>query len=231
MYRLSLLVYLFLFMPVVAICQDKFMPLDFSDIKMLAEEPEGNYYYPKLMERYKNNDTTLNGKEMRVLYYGIFFHDRKYLQLFSIDKNRDSIKAIFDKVTLTDDDKRKLISYYLITHQEQPFNLKTLNVLYKLHAELKNPQAVYYKHKVQKIRNAIYSTGDGKTSKTGFYINSISDEYSILKLLGLKYAGTQSLIENCDYLKVAENNQDREGVYFNVGKILEEEAAMLQKMK
>jgi hypothetical protein len=231
MRHLLLIIALSLFLPIYAKSQSDFAAPNYENIKKAAEDTQGDKYYPKLMLRYQNNDTTISESEMQVLYYGVFFHDKKYLQLFGGDTYRDSIKAIYKHDSITYNDKINLIKYYLLTHAEIPFNLKTINALYNLYTDLQDPKAVYYDQKMNKIAYTIYTTGDGKSTKTGFHVNAISDEYTMLSLLGYKFGASQSLIERCDYLKVAENKNGVKGIYFDVSKILEAEAALFSDKK
>ena len=231
MRNLFTIIVLSLLLPLFATSQEEFEAPNYDNIKQMAEDPQSDKFYPKLMLKYQNNDTSISGTEMQVLYYGVFFHDKKYLNLFATDVYRDSINAIYKHDSITYNDKINLIKYYQLTHATSPFNLKTINTLYNLYTDLNDPAAVYYDYKMKMIAYTIYSTGDGKTTKSGFHVNSIDDEYTMLSLLGFNFGGTQSLIERCDYLKVADNKSNVKGIYFDVSKILEAEAALFTPKK
>jgi hypothetical protein len=74
------------------------------------------------------------------------------------------------------------------------------------------------------VIETILSTGDGKTEETAWHVVSVEHEYDILKMLGFRFGGEQTLTnKGCDYLKVEQNKHDIKGFYFDVNKILEAE--------
>jgi len=76
-------------------------------------------------------------------------------------------------------------------------------------------------HKYFNLLKAILKTGDGTSEKMAYSVISVSHEYEILIMLGLKFAGSQELIGSCDYLLVKENDKNIEGVYFDVSRLFE----------
>lgn len=203
-----------------------FSPPNYELIASETKDKNSTNYYPTLLKRYKNNDTTLNAKQMHLLYYGKFFND----ELFDGAAEfvwRDSINAIYKKETLTDEDRKKLLAYNLHIHNAIPFDLRTTTHLARLCEKLNDQRASAYSHMLIAIARTIAATGDGQTQNSGFHIGSVADEYSFLPFLRVEYGGSQSLIDNCDYLTVKENKYDLKGVYFNIEQILKEERKAL----
>lgn len=205
------------------------IPPDYTKIQQLTADKSGAYYYPKLMKRYANNDTTLSVYELHLLYYGAFFNDQDNIGQFTNLDINDSIKLIAKKDNVTDADKQQLIRLYLIKNKSNPFDLETLNVLYNLYEMTNSPLSGYYRFKVTKLYDVILSTGDGRSTKSGFHVNSVPDEYSIVSALGFTSNGSQSLVDMCDYLEVNKNEYDVPGIYFDVAQIFKGYEKMFSK--
>ena len=200
---------------------------DYKKIEKVTKDKNSINYYPKLLSRYTGGDTTITVSEMEMLYYGWFFCDSVAFMGISTGGSRDSINAIHKRGVATNEDRRQLIKYYKEELSSAPFKLGTINALANLYEKLGDPKAEVYIHNLRMLCNLILSTGDGLTLKSGFHVNNISDEYSLLSVLGLEFGGEQSLISDCDYLKVAENDQHIKGIYFNVAQILLQESKAL----
>jgi len=209
---------------IAAFSQDKrtFLIPDFKNIKKETNDRNSSNYYPRLLARYMANDTTLSTDEMRMLYYGTFFNDIPHDTLYESLHFTDSIRVLHTKTSYTDDDRRNLVRYYLADYKNNPFDLVALNALYSLYTHLKDPLAAVYDFKLGKLVRIIYETGDGTSVETAFYINSVSDEYAMLNIMGYNSNGSQTLVANkCDYLEVAGNTDHIKGFYFNVEQIFE----------
>jgi hypothetical protein len=195
---------------------------DYGYIEKVTKDKKQNAYYPTLLKRYMNNDTSLSREEMQLLYYGKFFQDG----MSSINRDRDlddSVKAVYKKDTLTKKDYEKLLTLFLKMQKSKPLDLATLYRLMSVCYKLNDPRGAVYEYYLTNLMGVIVSTGDGKTEETAFHIGSVSDEYTFLNLAGLDFGGSQSLIHSCDYLTVAENKYDLKGIYFNIEQILMEE--------
>ncbi len=202
--------------------QPSFATPNYAYIDSVTKVKNTIFYYPVLLKRYRHNDTTLSQYQIHLLYYGKFFQEGASI----FDHNQglnDSIKAVYKKETLTDNDLIQLLGYFLKLHDTMPFDLGTLYKLNSVCQKLNDARAAKYAYKLKMILQAIVATGDGRTENSGFHIGSVSDEYSFLSIMGLKFGGSQSLIKDCDYLKVGENKYDIKGIYFNIEQILAEE--------
>jgi hypothetical protein len=193
-------------------------PPDYDRIKKQIRKKNDPAYYPVLMAKYKANDTSLSEQDVRMLYYGSFFESETENYSLSKSAIRDSIKSIVVANQLTDDGRKKLMGFYEMLHEQQPFDIKTLIALFNLYDQAGSPKAKLYDFKLSKIVNVIFATGDGKSTASGFHVRDVSDEYGILSVLGLESEG-QSLIGTCDYLKLKKNKYDLEGLYFDVSQI------------
>ena len=190
---------------------------DFDEIGSIVNSKDKPYYYPKLMDRYLSNDTTLSPDEFYLLYYGYFFQEG-YNAFGSASAYNDSVKALYRKDDFSDADRRLLLRYTEQLLSSNPFNLKCVNRMYRLYHDLGDTvMSGKYLFKLEMIAKTLFSTGDGKTDSTGIHVLAINDEYAVLSLLGYEFGGTQSLTSRpCDYLTVKENSDGLSGMYFDV---------------
>lgn len=192
---------------------------NYKRIKKNIKKEGSNLFYADLLERYKKSDTTLTLQEKRHLYYGFIYHEN-YSPYASSDYN-DSIRVIYKKTTLDTDDFNNLKRFSDSILDKEPFSLRALN--YKLYANDELRRIFDFNKDIVKantVIDAILSTGDGVTKKTAFYVTYVSHEYDLLSILGYQYGGTQSLIEHYDYLTLAKNDNDIEGLYFDISPCL-----------
>lgn len=207
--------------PALAVLAKEFQRPDYNAIKLAIENEQSAYYYPRLFERYVANDTTLMRDEYKYLYYGYFFKETDSLPE-KVDELQKEIRAVTDKDSPTVEELHTLIGLSERYLKAAPFDLRTIDRIYRSYKQLGDSvTARKYYVRAARIISTILSTGDGKTEKTGYHVLEIPHEYFILSVLGLGYGGSQSLIGNCDYLKVQQNDENIQGVYFDVSQMFE----------
>ncbi|MBR9914103.1 MAG: DUF4919 domain-containing protein [Algicola sp.] len=64
--------------------------------------------------------------------------------------------------------------------------------------------------------DALISSGNGTTKEDAFYVIETTHEYDLISILGLTFGGQQSHIEHYDYLTLAANEAEIEGLYFDI---------------
>lgn len=200
---------------------------DYKTIERITKDKSSPSYYPKLFSRYNANDVTLTADDYKLLYYGYFFQDG-YKSYGSASKFNDSLKAIFRKEDITDDDRRNAVRYTLDDLKTSPMSLKDIYRLYNLYDILKDKKNMaIYLGKLEMLAKAISSTGDAMTDSTGLHVLSVEDEYTIISLLGYEYGGSQQLTKHpCDYLTLRKNDDGIAGLYFDVRQIFVKNAKL-----
>src|SRR5579872_5908446 len=194
--------------------QDKgFEKPDYKNIERVTKDKNSEYYYPKLFNRYLSNDTTLSVQQYKMLYYGYFFQDG-YNPYGTVSVFKDSLKALFDKDSLSDDDRRNVMRYTNEDLKTQPFSLRDLYRLYRFyHVAGDETKSESFANKLEMLSKAIASTGDARTDTTGLHVLSVEDEYTIVSLLGYELGGAQKPTGNqCDYLTLKKNDDGLEGL-------------------
>ena len=197
----------------------KFERPSYKQIEKNISKKKSNLNYSELMQRFEAGDTTMTLEEKRHLYFGYTFH-KKYSPYGRSDYS-DSVRLIVRKDSLDSGDLDKIIEFGNLALKDYPFDLGTMS--YMLYAFSEKQEITSLKLMINQaniIFDTILSSGDGATEKTAFYVIDTSHEYELLKVIGLRYAGSQSLIKHYDYLTVAENEASIEGLYFDVSPCL-----------
>lgn len=196
---------------------------DYKKIKSAVSDENSTSYYPVLLDRYAKSDTTLTKEDFKLLYYGSLFQS-SYSPYGHSDYN-DSIRPLLAKDSLSASEYNVLIKFEKLVLDKFPFNMSDLNILAFAYEHTgNNESAKQTEYKLEHVIETILSTGDGSTEETAWHVVSVDHEYDILKMIGFKFGGEQSLTgKGCDYLKIQQNKHDIKGFYFDVNKILEAE--------
>lgn len=201
--------------------QAEFKAPDYEKIKTDIADKNSNFFYNTLLKRLKEKDTLLTADDHLHLYYGYAF--QKEYNSFYRFKDEEKLMKYYRMDKLDPKDYGDIIKLCEKGLSDFPFDLKIMNFLsYVYHA--KGDEALSKKtNKIfEDIVDAIISTGDGKTCETGFHVLMIGHEYTLLGLFNLEFSG-QSLVGNCDYMKLTEGKYRMEGIYFNIEKMMENE--------
>ncbi|PIE50235.1 MAG: hypothetical protein CSA38_04065 [Flavobacteriales bacterium] len=217
----KLILTLFLLLSQFAYSQNwKFEKPDYTKIEKNIQNKESNLFYDTLMKRFLKADSTMTLQEKRHLYYGYIFH--KDYSPYSNSDYSDSLNTILEKQkSLEKVETNTIIDLTNKILSETPFDLNAF--VYQLYALDKNKNKQAFKKRVTQMRiiiDALMSSGNGINEKQAFYVIYTSHEYNLLKVLGFKFGGTQSLIKHFDYLTLAENDSQLEGLYFDVSPCL-----------
>ncbi|MBO6012854.1 MAG: DUF4919 domain-containing protein, partial [Bacteroidales bacterium] len=68
--------------------------------------------------------------------------------------------------------------------------------------------------KQQGLLDAISSSGDGETQESAIHVISVEHEYEILSRMGLQVVKDSIIDNRTEYLKVKENAENIQGIYF-----------------
>jgi len=204
---------------------------DYEKIASAVGDKNSTSYYPVIMDRYTKSDTTLTKEDFKNLYYGSLF--KSSYSPYGYSNYNDSIRPLLAKDTLSASDYGTLIKYEKLVLEKYPFNMNDLNILEFAYEHTgKTELAKQIAFKLNHVIETILSTGDGLIEETAWHVVSVEHEYDILKMLGFRFGGSQSLTsKGCDYLKVEENKDSIKGFYFDVNKILEAEEKVFKNNK
>ena len=181
--------------------------------KTLHKKPES---YPIILDRLNANDTTLSLAEYHFLYYGYIFQpayiNNQYKTL------SDSLEQMMLNETQDEAEFPLIIQTGDRLLKANPFELSSLDKIIYAHRMLgNNAMAEKLEFRFGRIIETIFSTGDGLTKETAFYVISMSNAKDMLRALGFGYTGQQmSVGQNLHYYKVDKNDFGIEGMYFYV---------------
>ena len=206
--------------------QHKIRKPDYKKIEKAINKKKSDKYYPKLFDRYQNNDTTLTDEDYTLLLYGA--QSQPGYAPYSPSPYSDATAKIYNKPSLTLADYDSAIDYETIVLKQNPFSLRDLNILaYSYIKTGDDSLSNLINYEKERIIKTILSTGDGKTQETGFYVITVTQEYDILQILSFDFSGEQTLTPTgCDYLGVKENKYNIKGLFFDVNKMMEAEKSL-----
>jgi hypothetical protein len=196
----------------------KISNIDFDDIKAHVLNKSSNDYYPKLIERFSNNDSTLTEEEYSYIYYGNVFSE--YYNPYETSKNEDKFFEYYNKKQY-----KQAIPLGEKVLSENPVNFVITFKMIVCHDVLNQILAKQkYSRRYIALRQAIFSSGDGNSLETAYVVIKTSDEYELLANLNLRSLG-QALIDDTDMLTIDTEDKDNvqkiSKLYFNVSKPLE----------
>lgn len=219
----------FLLINFLSFSQDwDFKTPNYKKIEKEIKKKNSSFFYNSLMKRYMEADSTLTLEEKRHIYYGYSFNEN--YSPYSRSEYSDSLRLILQKEKLDMVDFKKIVDFTNSMLSENPFDLNAINYqLYSLeqtrNKELFDKRMAQY----QIVLDAIMSSGNGTNKKNAFYVIYTSHEYVLLNILGFQFGGMQSLIEHYDYLTLAENEAEIEGLYFDVSPCLNSMSEMFKE--
>ncbi len=172
--------------------------------------------YTGLKQRFQNNDTTLSEEEYRLLYYGqAFKHNSDTMRTYHDKALNQYLEKAGDSI-----DFEKVLQLSLTCLSSNPLNFDNLYITGVAYDKTSKPElASLYYDKYHKLIYTIMASGDGKKEKSAFVVVSISDEYTILRALNLRFK-SQALVSKkkkfYDILYVTENKKGIDKVYFDI---------------
>lgn len=194
--------------------------INFDEIQSQTQDSSSPFYYPLLIQRFLQFDTTLTERDFKFIYYGNVYTDKytpygtkedekKFTELYKKEKYQEAI-PLGQKALLE--------------------NAVNLNVLYKLlvcfHALGDKATAQQYANLYFGLLGEIYRSGDGESVETAYVVIKINDEYQLLNELELQSVGQSLLAKGpTDLLTIDTKNQKKvkgkkkiKELYFNVAK-------------
>ena len=206
----------------------KEMVPNFKKIKKYTTNPNNQYYYPKLLQRFVDGDTTLTFEECHYLYYGNMFTPDYfgYRHSFLLDTADQVFKQITDSMPAEEVTKvlEQALALSIQGIQDDPIDPKCYLYAVTLLDKLgRFDEAAVYNSHLRSIVFTILKSGDGHSTKKAWYANTVSDEYVLLNLIGFDVAG-QALIydkkEAYDKMMVIDEDGYQSELYFNVSRIM-----------
>lgn len=159
--------------------------INLDDIKKEITDKDSEFYYQKMLFKYKGLPKSIDSVEAQHLYYGRTFLDK------TISTNDKSFKKLLD-------DFKKQDYAETITKANQllsvdPTNLDLLMIMlqcYDKQQDVKN--FTYYLSQFKLLTSAILDSGDGKSEDSAYLVNSVGDEYILINVIQIPRQASRS---------------------------------------
>ena len=208
-----------LFSSIQILNAQKISNVDYDDIKIKTQNPASPYFYTKILDRYKKNDTTLTQTDYYYLYFGFTFNS-------NYDPNNDEAVNALVLSEVEKLNSSKALKNALQLYEKDPVNLKLLLYITLCYSNLSDLKLKkIFTDKYAKLIKAIYNSGDGKTVETAYVVIRVNDEYQLLQVLKLSVK-SHALVNTTDVLTIDKKGQKGVGkkittLYFNVNKVFD----------
>lgn len=151
---------------------------DIKNIGKNLSNPDSAYNYEKLIFKYKGLPKSLDSIEARHLYYGRNFRKDKVSQAGEEFK---SLAEVFKK-----NDFPECIRLGKILYAKDPTNLDIILILLRAYDQMKDiGNFTHHLAQLRLLTEAIKNSGDGKSEKTAYQVNSVGDEYIFLNVMNI----------------------------------------------
>lgn len=170
------LIFFLVFLPFLAFSQKN--KLNLREIEKGLSASGSQYRYEKLIFKYKGYPKSLDSIEGRYLYYGRNFRKDK---VSTLDEDFESLAESFKNGNF-----EECIAKGRVLYAKDPTNLDVILILLRAYDSKKD--IGNFSHHLSQLRlltDAIKSSGDGKSEKTAFIVNSVGDEYIFLNMLNI----------------------------------------------
>lgn len=152
--------------------------IDLKTIRKDLKNEKSPYNYDKLIFKYKAYPKSLDTIESQHLYYGRNFREDKVSTL------DDDFKLLAE--AFKNGDFEECIRQGKILYEKDPTNLDILLILMRAYDSKKEgSNFIHHLNQFRTLTDAVRSSGDGKSEKTAYLVNSVGDEYILLNILNL----------------------------------------------
>lgn len=151
--------------------------IEFKVILENSKDKNHAYYYPKLLERFNANDSTLTDKEMIALQIGAT-NEKNYKPYETMDPEQEILELVSDK------SYEKAIKNCDVLLKDNPLNFVALMEKGFCYMKLNKPDAPAQKEKFMRVVNSIMWSGDGTREHPMFVLGPADGQFLIRYILG-----------------------------------------------
>ncbi len=197
--------------------------VDLAEVKASVTDPSSQYYFPRLMKRFQENETIMTTDDYRYLYLGTMFQEDYNPYRRSIYAERVNPLTFKEKHSRAELDS--MISYTTLALEDTPFDINQMNFLiYALREKGKVNIANIWQYRLNRLLEAIVSTGTGADTAGAWYVIYPRDEATIINLSSKKVESLKpAFVEPYyDCIEVTDPQGRTRQYYFNIKTVLEE---------
>ncbi|MCW3167698.1 DUF4919 domain-containing protein [Chryseobacterium sp. 09-1422] len=152
--------------------------LDLKSIEKNLKNSSSPYNYEKLIFKFKGLPKSLDSAEAQHLYYGRNFIKDK------VSQTGDEFKSLAE--AFKNNNFADCIRLGKILYNKDSTNLDVILILLRAYDQTKDVSN--FTHHISQLRlltDAIKNSGDGKSEKTAYKVNSVGDEYIFLNVMNI----------------------------------------------
>ena len=152
--------------------------LNFDSIKKNVQDESSNFFYEKLMYKFKFDPTSLSDEELQNLYYGKYYSKYNAMEL---DFDYLDCTGYFSKGNY----KKAIVSGEKFL-QKDPTNVEVIAIMQISYSkkDKSSDKNILYTNQLKVLTDCILKSGDGKTKETSYLVTSVGEEFLISDLLG-----------------------------------------------
>lgn len=197
---------------------------DYQLIKEAISDSNGEYYYPRLLERLSKGDTTLDINDVRCIYYGYALQPgfAPYHRLDEMDEIRS---ILFGDAEPSKSDFEKVVKLSDKALAEKPTELpiyyyRLIGCHYSYGES--DPRTLVARYLFDIMSDAVYSSGNG-SREAPFHLSSVMHSYFIMDMnnLRIKYQTLANVNGRmCDVFPLEENELGIDSLFFDINECI-----------
>ena len=159
--------------------------INLDNIKKEILDKDSEFYYQKMLYKYKGLPKSIDSLEAQHLYYGRTFLDK------TVSTSDKPFKKLLDDFKKQDYAETITKANQLLS--EDPTNLDLLMIMlqcYDKQQDVKN--FTYYLNQFKLLTSAILDSGDGKSEDSAYLVNSVGDEYILINVIQIPRQASRS---------------------------------------
>ncbi|MCD0476890.1 DUF4919 domain-containing protein [Chryseobacterium sp. LC2016-29] len=165
--------------------------LDLKNIEKNLSNPNSTYNYDRLIFKYKGLPKSIDSIEAQHLYYGRNFRNDL------VSQSGEEFKELAE--AFKSNNFIECIKFGKALYAKDPTNLDVILILLRAYDQTKD--IGNFSHHITQLRiltDAIKNSGDGKSEKTAYKVNSVGDEYIFLNVMnvGQDYTRTSKALKD-----------------------------------
>ncbi len=202
---------------------------DMAKIKEASTDPASEFYFPRLMNKFFENDTSMTAEQYQYFYYGAIFQED--YDPYRISPFENEVKQLgptyLKRDHLSKGECRRIISVAEKVLGDNPLDLRQLNYMVYAYKSLeKVNMAKIWASKLNKLLLTIASSGTGDNPESAWVVAYQAHEYDFFNLSGTQVTVTGSEFVEPYYekvtVKVGKKDPKESEHYFDLHHMLEQ---------
>ncbi|MBQ7690248.1 MAG: DUF4919 domain-containing protein [Muribaculaceae bacterium] len=194
--------------------------VDFNHVKEVIENPNSIYYYPKLLQSFNSNDTTMTVEAYRNLYYGYTFQED--YNPFRESVYTTKVEQLYYKQPHTRAECDSIDKYATLALKDNIFDMNQMQFfIFVLKEKKKHARVAIRQFRLNRLVAAIMSSGKG-TKEAPWVVIAPEHEYNIVNFLGYVAVDHRDEGNGIEYVAVQpKEGKSTQGFYFDVRRMME----------